>query len=224
MATDAYFWNEHGVVGSQNGLYPNHCLYGGLGRNFVSRHLVAATSLEDAIARATMGNQATGHSFNLASKYEERLVNIEVKPNVESSGSSGQVRSLSQSPYVITSVEKGSSLFHANCYIYMDADADCSTSSQHRMARASELPPAKSVQDVLVTLGDTEDKDYPIYRSGVGDDKDNGYTISTVLFHLGFENKTHASTSASDASVTIYLNNPKTHENIHFKYSTIEIV
>lgn len=51
LPTDAFFWNEHGVIATMNGLYPVQCFAGGLGRNFISRHLVAARSIDDAIAR-----------------------------------------------------------------------------------------------------------------------------------------------------------------------------
>ena len=187
---------------------------------------MGATSLEDAIARATRSNQATGHSFNLASKFEKKLVNIEVKPAVDIDIDIDNETSTptSTSPHVITHIPV------ANCYIYMDADADCSISAQHRMTRASELPPAESIGDVLNTLGDTEDKEYPIYRSGVGDDADTGYTLSTVLFNLEYGSNTNTntnaigSTTATDASVTIYLNNPKTEEEVHFKFNSLDIV
>lgn len=40
---DAFFWNDFGVIGSMNGLYPIENLFGGLGRNFMSRCVVCAS-------------------------------------------------------------------------------------------------------------------------------------------------------------------------------------
>ena len=142
LPTDAFFWNEHGVIGSMNGLYPVTSLYGGLGRNFISRDLVGAKDIDDAIKRCTVSNQATGHSFNFASINEKRLLNVEVAPGVDTPNK--------ETLFVVTPVSSGddfknpnsvsSALFHANKYMFMDVEENPSDSSQHRMDRAQELP------------------------------------------------------------------------------------
>lgn len=141
LPTDAFFWNEHGVIGTMNGLKPVTSLWGGLGRNFVSRHLVGAVDIDDAVARCTMPNQATGHSFNLASTQERRLLNVEVAPGVGTPNK--------ESIFAVTSVDDKleckdktppPSLFHANSYMFVEVEENPSTSSQHRMDRAAELP------------------------------------------------------------------------------------
>jgi len=96
LPTDAFFWNNRGVIGSMNGLYPVTSLYGGLGRNFISRHLVGSQDLDDAVKRCTQPNQATGHSYNLASTKEQRLLNVEVAPGVDTPNK--------QSLYVVTPI------------------------------------------------------------------------------------------------------------------------
>jgi hypothetical protein len=141
LPTDAFFWNEYGVIGTMNGLKPVTSLFGGLGRNFVSRHLVGAKDIDDAISRSTMPNQATGHSFNFASTQEKRLLNVEVAPGVGDPNK--------DTIFAVTNVDDQlqckdttppPSLFHANTYMFLDVEENPSTSSQHRMDRAAELP------------------------------------------------------------------------------------
>ena len=38
-------------------------------------------------------------------------------------------------------------------------------SSVHRLARVRALPRPSDLRDILAVLGDTQDKDYPIYRT-----------------------------------------------------------
>eukprot|EP00602_Paraphysomonas_sp_CaronLab_P000720 CAMPEP_0185025902 /NCGR_PEP_ID=MMETSP1103-20130426/9447_1 /TAXON_ID=36769 /ORGANISM="Paraphysomonas bandaiensis, Strain Caron Lab Isolate" /LENGTH=422 /DNA_ID=CAMNT_0027559289 /DNA_START=27 /DNA_END=1295 /DNA_ORIENTATION=+ len=209
LPTDAFFWNEHGVVGTMNGLYPVECLYGGLGRNFISRHLVGAVDIDDAISRVTIPNQATGHSFNFASKHEQRLVNVEVAPGVHEKDKA--------SLYVVTRIEQSldvetaTSLFHANSYLFLDVEQDPSDSSAHRIARAAELPPPQCVQDILTVLGDTKDEEWPIYRTATSEEEsDSGYTLTTALFSIVFENEKYSEKS----SLTLYMSNPKTDQHV----------
>lgn len=211
LPTDAFFWNEHGVIGTMNGLYPVKSLYGGLGRNFISRDLVGAKDIDDAIARCTVSNQATGHSFNLASTKEKRLLNIEVAPGVDTPNKESLV--------VVTPVPEAHHnnsvnvpyLFHANKYMFLDVEENPSDSSQHRMDRAAELPKPTDADGILLVLGDTEDEEYPIYRTSTPDTNgdDTGYTLATALFsiHFGGINK-------PKDSVTLYLSNPYTNQNV----------
>jgi len=228
LPTDAFFWNEHGVVGSFNGLYPAECLYGGLGRNFVSRHVAAASSLEDAIARATMGNQATGHSYNLAGLRDGQLalVNVEQAPGVDAPGPD------KASPFVVTPITAGygangsatiGALFHANSYLFLEGVATTeSDSSAHRIARAAELPPPMDAVDVCTVLGDAADEQWPIYRTASSAAQDDGYTLVTALFTLSMPPKERAPSSPV-GSATLYLSNPKTNAGVHFQYDSLVI-
>ena len=62
---------------------------------------------------------------------------------------------------------------HSNPAQYTDP------SSQHRLARVQELPPAQDDSDVLSILGDTYDHQYPIYRNGAP--PDSAATITTGI-------------------------------------------
>jgi hypothetical protein len=148
LSTDAFFWNEHGVIGTMNGLYPVTSLSGGLGRNFISRRLVGSRDLDDAVSRCTVPNQATGHSYNLASSREKRLMNVEVAPGVDTLGKESLFvvtpitapSSSSSSSSLNTTTPSTSSLFHANKYLFLEVEENMSPSSQHRMDRAAQLP------------------------------------------------------------------------------------
>jgi hypothetical protein len=223
LPTDAFFWNEHGVIGTMNGLYPTECLYGGLGRNFVSRHLVGATTIDDAIARVTIPNQATGHSYNLASSKHPILVNVEVAPGVTAPNKES-IFAITQLPAKSGRLDRLASihsstggsygtlgtnvLFHANEYKFLDVEQSPSDSSDHRMARAAELPPPVCGSDILTILGDTKDADWPIYRSATG--SDTGYTLTTALFALDF-----SPGNSTTSTVTLYMDNPKTNAKVH---------
>ncbi len=231
LPTDAFFWNAHGVVGSMNGLYPTVSLFGGLGRNFISRDLCESTSLDDAIKRATRGNQATGHSFNLASRHERCLVNVEVAPGIDSEDRS--------SLYVVTDIttlsnndnkannssgavdyggSTSASLFRANSYLFLEGiDTNESPSSAHRLARAAELPPATDSASLRRVLGDHADTEYPIYRTATG--SDTGYTLTTVLFTLKYVDVK----KPAEGTVVLYLSNPWTNERVRTSFASLEI-
>lgn len=53
---------------------------GGIGRAFINRDIIDATSIDDAIRRATPLGRAGGFSLNVASIHEMRVVNVEVSP------------------------------------------------------------------------------------------------------------------------------------------------
>jgi len=215
LPTDAFFWNEYGVIGTMNGLKPVTSLFGGLGRNFVSRHLVGAKDIDDAISRSTMPNQATGHSFNIASTQEKRLLNVEVAPGVGDPNK--------DTIFAVTNVDDQlqckdttppPSLFHANTYMFLDVEENPSTSSQHRMDRAAELPKPRNSDDILLVLGDTEDVDYPLYR--VASSTDTGYTLTTALFSVQF-NDEHGIMAGERrlSTVTLFMSNPKTNKEVN---------
>lgn len=43
-------------------------------------------------------------------------------------------------------------------------------STVHRLQRVKELEPPKAIDDLRAILGDTEDKEYPIFRSATSPD------------------------------------------------------
>lgn len=75
-----------------------------------------------------------------------------------------------------------------------------------------------------MVLGDTQDKDFPIYRSAgpeaTGDDTDTGYTLTTALFSVKFDDKGGAEEEEGKgndrhSSVTLYMSNPNTNKEVH---------
>ena len=60
LPTGAFGWNSHGMAFTLNYVQPANFVAGGLGRSFISRDLLNAVSLEDAVRRVTVPNQAGG--------------------------------------------------------------------------------------------------------------------------------------------------------------------
>ncbi len=83
--------------------------------------------------------------------------------------------------------------FHANMFNLAMVDDIDDDSSLHRMARAKDLMPARTMKEALSILGDFGDKDFPIYQNG---GCSTLYTIHTAVYN--WEEKT----------VTIYQGNP----------------
>jgi hypothetical protein len=185
-----------------NGLYPNYALYGGVGRNFISRHLLGAKDMEDALARLLVPNQATAHSYNVWSRSEHRLLNLEVAP----AKATGE-----PVIYSLKELNVGESLFHANIFQRLNIEQipDKMTSSIHREARANELPEPTDPAGLLLVLGDDLDKEYPIYRTATA--PDTGYTLCTALVDL------------ERNLMTVYVKNPHAQPYAHYAVS-MEII
>lgn len=75
-------WNAHSVAFTLNYLSPYAVDVHGIGRNFISRDLLRATNMADAVRRATVSHpHATGHNFQLLSFSEGLLSNVEAAPH-----------------------------------------------------------------------------------------------------------------------------------------------
>eukprot|EP00897_Mesotaenium_endlicherianum_P001023 jgi/Mesen1/10921/ME000095S10260 len=74
---------------------------GGIGRNFVSRDLLEASSLEDALQRVQLPNLAAGHNYNIMDVRGRRMVAVET-----ASSARFAVLPIGAQPY-----------FHANMYL-----------------------------------------------------------------------------------------------------------
>ena len=68
---------ESGVSFTLNAVYARHVEVEGVGRTFVSRSILDASSLEDAVRRVTVPHQATGHNINLVGLNEHKIITIE---------------------------------------------------------------------------------------------------------------------------------------------------
>jgi len=201
LPTVGFGWNDHGVGFTLNGLYPDYTQTGAIGRNFISRELLEAGSLDEAMAIISGRRMATGHGYNVFSIGQDRptIISVEVAPSLDGKGPN-----LFHSHHVVDGA-----FFRANKYDYLvDVPQIPSAirSSKARERRAHELPSPTSAGDLLDVLGDTEGS-YPIYRTAKG--PDSGYTLCTALFDL------------LGHVVRVFVENPRTARRVHVKMSLV---
>ncbi|GIL88135.1 hypothetical protein Vretifemale_16148 [Volvox reticuliferus] len=181
LASTAFGANTAGVGFTLNALYPSDALLPGLGRNFLSRRLLDAGSVEEALEVLVERDQATGRSVNLMSTRPPLGVwNVEVGP-----GGAHDVLELQDNTWY----------YHANAYMRLPQRQKLDNSSVHREARFAQFTMPAGPADVLEMLGDTSDAKFPVYRTG-----DYGglvYTLCTVLYDL------------SGSRMMVYRGNPR---------------
>ncbi|PNG99413.1 hypothetical protein TSOC_014809, partial [Tetrabaena socialis] len=152
LASTAFGANTAGVAFTLNALYPKEVQLPGLGRNFLSRRLLDAVSVEEAMRVLQLEGQATGRSVNLISTREPLAVwNVEVGPG---------------GTYDVVQLQDNSWYFHANSYLRLPQHQRLDNSSLHRQARAAQYDMPLEPEQVLALLGDTQDAEFPIFRSG----------------------------------------------------------
>ena len=172
LPSGAFGFNSHGVAFTLNWVGPTEPACPGLGRGFISRRLLDATSLDAAIAIATDPRTSAGHNYQLlrAAGGAPAVLNVEVGPRGVYA-----VRPIGPAPF-----------FHANQYVTLRLPQTISNSSRHRTARAAQLPPPRSTADILHSLGDQADTQYPIFHDDLsharGDLSD--WTLASALFDL----------------------------------------
>ncbi|KAK9053009.1 hypothetical protein SSX86_029639 [Deinandra increscens subsp. villosa] len=171
----AFGFNNHGLAFTLNSVPPaeSEIVAGGIGRNFISRDLLEATSLEDAITRIRSSLVSVGHSYNLIDINLRKILNVETASSQRLS-----VHEVGSTPF-----------FHANMYLHLEVDQAHDQNSISRQNRAALLP-KKSKQDLLSLLGDTDDHKYPIFMQGP-----TLYTLCTAVFDL--DERTLAITEAN---------------------------
>jgi len=185
-------YNDKGLVTSCNGLNPHPCRPGKLGRYFINRDVLAATSVQDAIDRLKKAapESALGFAMSIGSVGSHVMYHAEMAPiDPDSNEDIGTVD--------IIEIKPGQTFLHSNAYehaYYVDINQTISNSTQHRLERAREMPTASTPKLALDILGDTKTPIFPIYREGIPPDELK--TISTALMNL------------DDATVTIYGGNP----------------
>ena len=177
LATSAFGYNRH-IAFSMNYLKTSQANVNGWGRNFVTRRLLDAKSLDEALNVVVNPNCFVAHNYQIMSLSERTAYDVEVAPF----GVYG----------MFTPMVKRSH-FHANMFNIAMVDDIDDDSSLHRMARAKELMPARTMKEALAILGDYADKDFPIYQNG---GHSTLYTLHTALYN--WEKKT----------VTIFQGNP----------------
>jgi len=188
-------YNDKGIVTSCNGISPKPCTIGGIGRYFINRDVLAATSLDDALDRLKKAapQSAFGFGMSIGQVGSRKLYHAEMAPYDPKDRSSGKGH------VDIIEIKPGQSYLHSNAYThpyFKDMDQDVSSSTHARLERAGEMDAPTTPEKALAILGDTTNPKYPIYRHGDPNDKNELATISTALMDL------------DNALVSIYGGNP----------------
>jgi len=136
----------------------------GLARGFINRAIFGASSLSDALTKATPDGRSFGFTLNIGDITRSRSWSVEVAP-VE---------------FGIFEVERNYS--HFNMYKILTLNQIPDISTVHRQSRCNQLPIPASVEDVRSILGDTQDTDYPIYRVATTTDPED--TVVTAIFDI----------------------------------------
>ncbi|XP_049397966.1 uncharacterized protein LOC125862034 [Solanum stenotomum] len=160
----AFGFNNHGVAFTLNSVPPceEEIVGGAIGRNFVSRDLLEATSIEDALARIQSSEASVGHSYNLIDTRTRRILNVETASRNRIS-----VHEIGETPF-----------FHANMYLHLQVKQAQDENSLSRQTRASSLA-KESKSDFLALVGDMNNEKYPIYMTGP-----LLYTLCTAVIDL----------------------------------------
>ncbi|WVZ72877.1 hypothetical protein U9M48_021268 [Paspalum notatum var. saurae] len=158
----AFGFNSNGVAFTLDSVPPvnEEILAGAIARNFVSRDLLEAKNLGDAMHRICSPSVSVGHSYNLMDVRGRRIVNVET-----ASGNRFAVHEAGAAPF-----------FHANMYRHLHVKQDENSMSREKRAAQCSVD---SKEAALSLLGDTADDKYPIYMTGP-----TLYTLCTVLVDL----------------------------------------
>ncbi|KAI4302922.1 hypothetical protein MLD38_038613 [Melastoma candidum] len=160
----AFGFNNQGMGFTLNAVPPtkDEIVSGGIGRNFISRDLLEATSMDEAITTLRTVETSAGHSYNLIDLKARRICNVET-----ASGHRISIREIGRDPF-----------FHANMYLHLQVNQARDENSIRRLKRADALA-KESKDDFLSLLGDSEDAEFPIYMTGP-----TLYTLCTVTIDL----------------------------------------
>ncbi|XP_031281352.1 uncharacterized protein LOC116139849 [Pistacia vera] len=160
----AFGFNSHGLAFTLNSVPPaeDEIVAAGIGRNFISRDLLEATSIDDALTRIRSSEVSVGHSYNLIDIKTRQILNVET-----ASRNRVSVHNIGPTPF-----------FHANMYLHLEVQQVQDENSISRQKRATVLP-KRSKDDFLSLLGDTNHPEYPIYMIGP-----KLYTLCTAVINL----------------------------------------
>jgi predicted choloylglycine hydrolase len=164
---NAFGFNEAGILHTVNHVAPRPIKVG-LSRQFLSRALLDARTLDEAIRNTTVSDRASGFNYNIGSLSERRVVSVEVAPQRH------HVHEV-QGYYT-----------HTNHYFELnDQKQEISLSSRKRLERSMALcraTPPTDAGHVLALLSDQTDRDYPIFRDATPPDADA--TLCSALYDL----------------------------------------
>ncbi|KAK3227962.1 hypothetical protein Dsin_007824 [Dipteronia sinensis] len=166
----AFGFNSHGLGFTLNSVPPaeDEIVGGGIGRNFISRDLLEATGIDDALLRIHSSEVSVGHSYNLIDVKGRRILNVET-----ASKNRVSIHNIEPTPF-----------FHANMYLHLKVQQVQDESSLSRQKRATVLPKG-SKDDFLSLLGDTNDAKYPVYMTGNLEDNSNSF-FSLICYSLDY--------------------------------------
>ncbi|KAL2926370.1 Xaa-Pro dipeptidase 2 [Bienertia sinuspersici] len=135
---------------------------GAIGRNFISRDLLEATNIADALKKIQSSEVSVGHCYNLIDIPNRKILTVETA---------------SKNRFSVYEINATPS-FHANMYLHLQVPQVQDENSRSRQERAASLQ-KETKHDFLSILGDVEDEQYPIYMTGP-----TLYTLCTALFDL----------------------------------------
>ncbi|PON82501.1 Peptidase C [Trema orientale] len=160
----AFGVNSHGLAFTLNSVPPSEkeIVAGGIGRNFISRDILEATSIDNALSKIRSSEVSVGHSYNLIETRTRRIVNVETASRNRIS-----VYEVGETPY-----------FRANMYLHLQVPQVQDENSISRQRKAAVLPKSTR-EDFLAVLGDSEDPKYPIYMTGP-----TLYTLCTAVIDI----------------------------------------
>ncbi|XP_068666595.1 uncharacterized protein [Aristolochia californica] len=160
----AFGFNSNGLAFTLNSVPPSteEIISSGIGRNFISRDLLNATGLDDAISRIQSSNVSVGHSYNLIDVQKRKIINVET-----ASGKRVSIFEIGAKPF-----------FHANMYLHLKVKQVHDDNSINRQTRAAQLQ-KESKAEILSLLGDSADETFPIYMTGP-----KLYTLCTAIINL----------------------------------------
>lgn len=173
----AFSFNGAGLVITCNGLYPKAVLRRRAPRYILNRALLSVKSAEE--AAKLVSNPAYGSAYgfccNIASIHTpDTMWSMEVEPE-----------NPTPRTHIETITESTGHYYHFNMYKHLDVnelDVVASGSAGGRFRRSKDLSVPTSIQDVKDILGDTENKEYPIFRTPRP--TDSAETVTTAIFDL----------------------------------------
>ncbi|KAH3760366.1 peptidase C45, acyl-coenzyme A/6-aminopenicillanic acid acyl-transferase [Pelomyxa schiedti] len=179
-------WTDS-IAFSCNALPPNDVVVGGRARYFINRDMLNSVDMNDLVNRATPDSIALGFSTNLISLDGSRVVNIETH----------------STKVDIHDVEVGGYYEHTNHYLRLDVPQSPGNSTIHRYQRMLEIGEPMSYDQVLAILGDTQDSQWPIYRTATP--PDTSITLATFIYNVikGTVTIYHGSNPSSSEAIQV---------------------
>ncbi|XP_038886333.1 uncharacterized protein LOC120076545 isoform X2 [Benincasa hispida] len=180
----AFSFNSNGLAFTMNTVRPvnDEIDPGAIGRNFISRDLLESTSFEDAIARIRSAEISLGHNYNVIDIQTRRIASVETASKYRLS-----VHEVGATPF-----------FHANMYSHLQTVKQIIDENSTSRKKRADVMSKESKDDFLSVIGDTDNKEYPIYMKGP-----KLYTMCSVLIDLDEE------------MLSIFQGNPKNKEITH---------